>query len=216
MPGARRDDPQELAVCERFLALARKEGRGPEYRAALEGIYPLVLRIVHKVFRRWGSLPPGLLEAEDVAHEVFLRLQKSPPNRQPGQSARLTVLRWIKVVAIHYLTDLSRKASFRDLRLDPEELHKIMEARHDSGGADPCGSEDLERRIDEGRILSEFEDWLRVHYPRGLQCLEAQRSHPGATIEELARILGTTRENVYQIRSRLIDWVVKWRKGISS
>lgn len=215
LSGARRDDPQELALCERFLDLAREKARGPEYLAALESIYPVVRRIVERVFRKWRDLP-DFLEAEDLAHEVFMRLQKSPPTRQQGQNARLTVLKWIGVVARHYLTDLGRKASFREIRLGPEQLQEIMDDRRDRGASDSCGSEDLDRRIDEGRILSEFEDYLRVHYPRGSQCLQAQRSHPGATIGELARILGTTRENVYQIRSRLKDWAVKWRKGITS
>ncbi len=216
MPGARQDDPRELALCERFLDLARKGNRGPEYAAALEGIYPLLMRTVEKVFRTWRTLPPGLVEAGDVAHDVLLRLQKSPPNREPGYSARVTVLKWIRVVTERYLTDLGRKASFISIKLDPEQLQEIMDARCDTRTSDPCGSEGLERRMDESRILSELERYLLAHYPRGAQYLEAIRSHPGATPEEAARILGTTRQNVYQIRKRLMDWVVKWREGISS
>jgi len=218
MPGSCHDELKERALCERFLDLAKKGDRGPDYSAALAGLYPLITRRVEKIFRKWTGLSPGLLEAGDVAHEVFLRLQNSPPTKEPTHNARVTVLKWITVCAARYLTDLTRKCSFsfRTVRTDPNELERMSDARqetHNSGGG--CTNHN-EQRIADRELLAELENYLRVHYPRGAEYLEALRSNPGATPEELAHILGTTKQNVYQIRSRLTARAVKWLEGISS
>lgn len=216
MAGAGPKASEELALCERFLDLARAGNRGSELRAAMEGIYPLVLRTVEKVFSQWKGLSPGLMEARDVAHEVLLRLQNSPPNHEPGCNAKFTVLKWIHTCTVNYLKDLSRKPSFKTISASPEQLEKILDARREAHPSDAGGSQEPEENIYVRQHLAGLERFLSCHYPPGARYLEAQISHPGATIEELARALGTTKQNVYQIRNRLKVWIVRWRCGISS
>ena len=216
MPGARQDESQDLALCERFLDLARAGDRGSEFRAALEGIYPLVLRAVRKIFSQWKGLPPGLMEPRDVAHEVILRLQNCPPNREPGQNARFTVLNWVRTCTLNHLKDLSRKPSFKTVHASPRQMEEILDARWEIHSSDARGPQEPEENIYHRQQLAGLESFLRCHYPLGARLLEAQICHPGATTAELACALGTTKQNVYQIRSRLNAWIVKWRAGISS
>lgn len=216
MSGAEQEASRELALCERFLDSAQKGTDGPEFRAALAALYPLVVRTVERIFGTWKGLSPGLLDAGDVAHEVILRLQKSPPNRNPGCNARFTVLKWIHTSTVNYLTDLSRKAFYKNVRTDPEQLANIVDDHRDTHLSDLGGSGDPEQSIYEHQHLAALESYLRVHYPLGARYLVAYLNHPDATTEELARVLGTTKQNVYQIMTRLKRWAVKWRNGISS
>lgn len=218
MDGASQEGSEELALCERFLELARSGDRGSDFCAALEGIYPLVLRGVEKVFSKWKGLSPGFMEARDVAHEVILRLQNCPPNREPGHNARFTVLNWIRTCTLNYLKDLSRKPSYKTVNVSSGQLEEILDVRRgrETDPSDAGGPQEPEENIYVHQHLAGLERFLCCHYPPGARYLEAQLSHPGATTQELARVLGTTRQNVYQIRNRLKSWIVRWRCGISS
>jgi RNA polymerase sigma factor (sigma-70 family) len=203
----------ERALCDRLLDLARKGERGPEFRAALDSVYDLVVRQVSSVFRSWKALPPGVLEARDVAHEVFLRLQNSPPSHDPRHNARVTLLSWIRRSAVNYLTDVGRRASCRTVRMGPKELDRLAGNRigNASAGNDP--GRESERALWESESLAAFLRHLRSEYPRGARYIDTMRTCPGATVAELARLMGVSIQNLYQIRRRTSNMAVKWRRG---
>lgn len=124
-PCDRRGEEVERALGERLLELAQAGDSGPEYRAAVESVYELVLTHVSSVFRAWTNLPVGVMDAGDVAHEILLRLQTSPPTKNPGLNARVTLLSWIRKTTGNYLTDVFRRTSSRTIALGPEDLVRL-------------------------------------------------------------------------------------------
>ena len=163
---------------------------------ALETLYAEIRGAVRRTCHRLENcLPPHTTE-EDVAQEIWIKLQLSRGPTDPYVRALPALLAWVIQVARNHLIDLRRR-----------RRHQAALARAAEGSigwtatfTDPLGTEEtVDHRLRLSRVLEHF----NATYPPGARYLEATLAWPEATPLELAESLGTSVENVYQIRTRV-------------
>jgi DNA-directed RNA polymerase specialized sigma24 family protein len=134
----------------------------------------------------------GLRDPEDVAHEVLLRLAADGPDHGAVPvSYAVTVQAWIKIVAVRIAIDRHRTRKRRPEMPIDDFVGSLAAPLPEAGGLRP----ELVREM------------LLACYPRGAQCFEAELARPDASAEQLAETLQTSRDNVYQMRSRFRAFV---------
>jgi DNA-directed RNA polymerase specialized sigma24 family protein len=203
-------------AAEELLASTSGGARGDALNPVVTRLHRHVDHVVRSVIVRNGRLPDLSVSSEDVVSHVVIQLLKSPPSRATnGVDAFATLTAWIKTVTQRHLVDLSRRSkSMREIRRSlsaasgdiaplPEGVRR---------GAMPAPPDEVEAADYEEKFLR----YLERAYPPGYRLLAAELESPGLSGEELAQWLGTSRDNVYQIRKRLSDHDVRFKNMAAS
>lgn len=144
--------------------------------------------------RRLGERAHGV-DADDVAQRVFLQLFEHPPDGAATGKPMRRLLSWVSTVSRNYLYDLTSRPAER-----------LSSARGDVKEIDRAASSDdapTESHYAAHEALLGIRPALEKDYPAGVPLLTLLLDSPHATSQELARQLGTSAQNVDQMRSRI-------------
>ena len=118
---------------------------------------PLVLHAA-RLLRRWRSVGVAAPDAEDIAAEVLLRLQRHPPADWPAFLAS----GWPRTVARNLIRDRVRRARLEDAGLRAAAEHLASASLADRDPASLAELSDLMARID--ALPAPFPQLLRLLY----------------------------------------------------
>lgn len=171
------------------FALAASERENPfKIEARLEQfLRAYVAGKVRRFARSSGGAQWGLAP-EDVAQRLFLKLIARPPRFESPEGAMKRLTAWVRVTVERDLVDLVAKQ---------RELLEDRSGR--TSRTESVASGALFARLE----LAEVEALLKKEYPAGLALLRLLALFPDATSYELAEELGTSIDNVDQMRFRI-------------
>jgi len=176
------------------VAVSRSDLLSGLRRRDPELLAKIVKEHARPLFRASRGMGFGRDEAEDLVQEVFLTFLETL-DRFEGRSATRT---WLFGI-LHHKARERRRAQYRESQKDP--IDEVIESRFDSKGNWVRPPVDLQRLIESRELREAIKDCMgglpapqrEVFVMRDMQDLET---------EEVCKILGVTRTNMFVLVSR--------------
>lgn len=226
------DEHEAETWAGRLLEAARTTGAEAELAEALDRLTPRLTAHVLGKLRCWRPPDPAVTP-EDLAQEVIARMFRSPPTEQATATKALArVLAWANTTLYRLRATMARRARVaRRLEVHDDEgtgdegrkLADLVDGAVSRGlGADTlsafsrAGGERSRERAASLQEMRALRDLLASASPARARFIDALATHPDATDDELAEVLGTSRANVYQLRHRVRTQLVSLRAARAS
>ena len=191
--GKEKDNIAVVDLARELLELAYRGAKGNELSRPLETLKPHLDKVIYNVFSRWDGRPP--LSKDDLCQETYLKMLTKPPSRKEGANPLARIGAWTRTVAFRILVTESRRAKLRAIDYEDvlsQTANTSMSRPHDRM---------VEERLWFQKIVKQLE--LEGESMRVIGLARACYKHKTIDPCELASILNTSVDNIYQLRHRL-------------